>query len=218
MSSRFGVVFALLLGVLIATITIAVVVAFGPVPDRPGSPRPSLSLPPALTTGASSSPAAPSPSTGEVILPSPEAFGVGKAAPVLRVPKLGGGTINLVDLRGRPVWLAFISTTAPAVSDDLRLMNVAALRYADTGLIVLAIDVGETGPTVESFRDQLATTFPIGLDQDGAAHTAWRSLPLPVHYWIDRGGIVRVGALGGLAQDAVAESLQTILPDVTVSP
>ena len=52
----------------------------------------------------------------------------------------------------------------------------------------------------------------------GAASETWDALALPVHFWIDADGIVRDGALGGIGPDIMARGLQTILPDVTVTP
>jgi hypothetical protein len=42
--------------------------------------------------------------------------------------------------------------------------------------------------------------------------------PLPVHFWVDKDGIVRDGALGGLGPDVMATGLGSILPGVTVTP
>jgi hypothetical protein len=41
-----------------------------------------------------------------------------------------------------------------------------------------------------------------------------------VHFWIDREGIVRDGALGGIGPDIMARGVQAIMPevDVTVDP
>jgi hypothetical protein len=41
---------------------------------------------------------------------------------------------------------------------------------------------------------------------------------LPVHYWIDKTGIVRDGALGGIGPDVMARGVAAILPGVTVTP
>jgi thiol-disulfide isomerase/thioredoxin len=131
---------------------------------------------------------------------------------------LGGGTIDLAALRGKPVWVNFMQTTCPPCRDEFPVMNGFAVRYAATGLVVLAVDIREDPATVAAFHDALHVTFPIGLDTDGVAQRAWGTLALPVHLWVDRDGIVRAGALGGLGPDAMARDLATILPGVTVTP
>ena len=145
------------------------------------------------------------------------AFHVGEAAPALRVPQLGGGEIDLANLAGRPVWISFIQTTCPPCVDELPLLNGFAARYADTGLVVIAIDTREDEGTVAAFARRINATIPIGLDADGAAQTVWHADALPVHFWVDRAGIIRAGALGGIGPDAMAERLSTILPGVIVT-
>jgi hypothetical protein len=44
-----------------------------------------------------------------------------------------------------------------------------ATRYADDGLVVIAVDVGEDETTVAAFVSEIGVTFPVGLDPDGKA-------------------------------------------------
>ncbi len=97
-------------------------------------------------------------------------------------------------------------------------MNGFAARYASDGLVVLAIDVEEEESVVTAFAQGLGTTFPLGLDRDGSAAERWDAVALPVHFWIDKDGIVRDGALGGIGPDIMARGLTAILPGVTVTP
>jgi len=60
--------------------------------------------------------------------------------------------------------------------------------------------------------------LPVGLDSDGTAQAAWGARALPVHFWIDKDGIVGDAALGGLGPDAMGTGLGSSLPVVTVTP
>jgi hypothetical protein len=97
-------------------------------------------------------------------------------------------------------------------------MQRYAASYEDAGLVVLLVDVGEDEAAVKAFLDELNVYLPTALDADGAVKSAWGVAELPVHAWIDADGIVRKWALGGLGQDLMAASLQTILPGETVTP
>ena len=143
---------------------------------------------------------------------------MGQTAPLLVVPQLGGGTIDLANLKGKAVWLNFMQTTCPECVDDFPLMNGFKARYEEKGLVVIAVDIREDEGTVAAFATRLNATFPIGLDTDGAAQRAWGTYALPIHFWIDRDGIVRAGALGGISPDLMAASLRKILPGVNVTP
>jgi thiol-disulfide isomerase/thioredoxin len=134
------------------------------------------------------------------------------------LPRVGGGTIDLANLKGQAVWVNFMGTYCPPCQDEFPLMNGFAARHGDDGLVIVAIDVKEEEGTVAAFANELNATFPLGLDADGSAADAWDAAVLPVHFWIDTDGIIRDGALGGIDADIMARGVQTILPGVEVTP
>ena len=221
MRSSVPVLAGLVSGVLLAALLMVAIVAFAPDPAAaPGSSpafgslgtaAASLSATPAAASGAVS--AAPS-QGGE----SSSNFHVGQPAPPLRLPQVGGGTFDLAELRGKPVWVNFMRTDCPPCIDEFPLMNGFAIRYSSTGLAVVAVDIRETEAVAGAFARSLEAQFPVVLDADGAAQEAWQAIVLPVHFWIDADGIVRDGALGGIGPDLMAQGLSTILPGVTVTP
>lgn len=223
MSSRLAVLAGLLSGILVAALVLGGIFMLAPestalVPTPSPVPSPSATASP--SGGASAAPSgSPDASASSSSSPSARAlFGIGQPAPPLLVPQLGGGTIDLADLKGKPVWINFMATWCPPCQDEFPLMNGFAARYAADGLVVIAVDVKEDEGTVAAFAESVASTLPMGLDATGAASETWDALALPVHFWIDADGIVRDGALGGIGPDIMARGLQTILPDVTVTP
>jgi len=187
-----------------------------PAPTAGPTATPVAVLPSA--TAVATPPATPSPAAsapGPTRSPSPFPL-VGRPAPSLAVPGVDGASIDLAAYRGKPVWLVFTGTYCPPCRDEYPLMSGFAVRYAETGLVVLAVHVKEDAATVKPFVDGLGVTFPVGLDGDGSRAATWDALALPVHYWIDEAGIVRDAALGGLGPDQMARGLGTILPGVTI--
>ena len=226
---RLSILAGRLAGIAAAALVIAGILAFAPAPGAAVTPPPqpsasltalpSLTPSPAPSTSASaSSGSSPSGSPGASPSGSAALFHVGETAPVLVVPQVGGGTIDLANLRGKPVWINFMGTYCPPCVDEFPLMNGYATRLADTGLVVIAVDVKEDEGTVAAFADQLNTSFPLGLDADGSAAARWDAVALPVHFWIDKDGIIRDGALGGIGPNVMAAGLRTILPGVEVTP
>ena len=139
-------------------------------------------------------------------------------APALVVPQVGGGTIDLRNLKGSPVWVNFMGTYCPPCLDEFPRMNGFLARYADDGLVIIAVDVKEDEGAVAAFAEQLNATFPLGLDSDGSVAARWDAVALPVHFWIDKDGVIRDGALGGIGPDIMARGLRTIMPGVDVQP
>ena len=239
MSSRLPIVLGLLLGAMVAVGLIAgaayvapdaavpthsanvFVPSFGPPsPSIVVSGSPGASGSPIVTSSAPSGSAAVSPgsSAGNSSSGVAANFHVGQAAPPLVVPQVGGGTIDLAKLKGKPVWINFMATWCPSCRDEFPLMNRFAARYGANGLVVMAVDVREDEGAVATFGQSVNATFPIGLDGDGAAQATWGAYALPVHYWIDARGIVRDGSLGGIGPDVMAKGLESIMPGVHVTP
>lgn len=224
MGSRLSIVAGLLAGLLAAGGLLLAFVFVGPDPaGATPTADPSAAAAPSSVASASP-PVAGSPDSSAASSGSPSgsgvagSFDVGEQAPALVLAQVGGGTIDLASLRGQPVWVNFMQTTCRPCVDEFPLMNGYAARYAADGLAVIAVDIKEEEADVAAFAVGLNATFPLGLDGDGAAQQAWGANGLPVHYWIDKDGVVRDGALGGIGADAMARGLQTIMPGVEVTP
>jgi len=225
MKSAVSIAAGLLAGLLVAGALLVGFVFVGPDPV-PETPTPSgsgaVGSPDASTAAGGSASAGPPGSAGTSASPGSSAvtenFHVGEPAPALVVPQVGGGTIDLATLRGKPVWVNFMQTTCEPCIDEFPLMNGFAARYAEDGLVIVAVDIREDEGDVAAFASSLNATFPLGLDGDGEAQQEWGAFGLPVHYWIDREGIVRDGALGGIGADVMARGVQAIMPGVVVTP
>lgn len=228
MGGKAAIALGLVAGLVVGGLIVGGVIALAPVPGA-ATPSPAASAEASVAPPASEAPSGPVPAGSEApsgsvapVEPSAstvaEAFGIGEPAPSLVLPLVGGETIDLASLRGKPVWVNFMATWCPPCQDELPLMGGFAARYEDTGLVVLAVDVKEDVAAVQTFFKDMNLFFPVALDADGAAQAEWGAAALPVHYWIDKDGIVRDGALGGIGPDVMAQGLQSILPGVTVTP
>ncbi len=238
MGGKTAIALGLVAGLVAGGLIVGGVIALAPVPGTAApstAPSPEASVaPPASEASPGSAPAgsegpsgsaAPgsaAPGSAAPLEPSAssvaEAFGIGEPAPALVLPLVGGETIDLASLKGKPVWVNFMATWCPPCQDELPLMGGFAARYEDTGLVVLAVDIKEDEAVVQAFFQDMNLFFPVALDADGAAQAEWGAVALPVHFWVDKDGIVRDGALGGIGPDVMAQGLQSILPGVTVTP
>lgn len=123
---RLSIPAGLLTGVAAAALVIGGILAFvpepGAAPTPPPEPSTSFGLPPASSSataapsvegsGAPSGDASPSGGDGP--------FHIGETAPALDVPQVGGGRIDLTNLRGKPVWSTSWGRTAPRASTGSR--------------------------------------------------------------------------------------------------
>lgn len=205
-----GLAAGILAAVGIGLLLVALVAPPAPEAAVATAPAPSTATP--LPSLASSAPPSVVPS------PTPGPFGIGAPALGLRLPQLGGGTVDLAALRGHPVWVVFTATWCPSCLDDAAAMSSFAARYQASGLVVVAIDVREDEGTVAAFAASSDPLYPIALDADGSTARQWGVLALPTHFFVDADGVVRAGATGSIGRDLMAGSLARILPGVDVTP
>jgi len=217
----------LLAGIIVGGLAVGGAIALLPAPPAPvvptpsplaletPTPAPTPTVPPPPSSSPSSSPSGSSPSASPI---GDVGFGVGTNAPALRLAKLGGGSLSLADLRGKPVWVNFMATWCPECRDELPLMAGFAARYAKTGLTVVLVDVREPGVDIAGYLASLRVSLPVGLDPDGSAASAWKALALPTHFWVTGDGVIAAGAVGAIGADQMAVNLETILPGVDVTP
>jgi thiol-disulfide isomerase/thioredoxin len=222
MESRLSIVAGLAAGVIVALALLAGFLFVGP---DPGGPPSSASAPPSAepTGTATATRIAPSQPIATSTAPASgsgaaENFHIGEPAPALVIPQVGGGTIDLAALEDNAVWINFMQTTCEPCLEEFPLMNGFAARYAEAGLVIIAVDIREEEGAVAIFAQSLNATFPLGLDADGAAQREWGAFALPTHFWIDRDGIVRDGAIGQIGPDIMARGVGRILPGVEVTP
>lgn len=142
---------------------------------------------------------------------------VGQLAPDFELPTPDGATIRLSDLRGHPVWLNFWAPWCPACRTEMPRIEGFWLEHQAAGLIVLGVGVRDSREAFRAYASEVAVTYPLAMDLDGKVAEEYRALALPVHYWIDRDGVVRDWAFGELPPDLLAASLTQILPSPRAS-
>jgi len=217
MGGRASIAVGLGAGVIAGVLLIALVALLLPPADAPVPPASGSAIA-GESPATQPAPSGPSPEPSASVDPDTAIFHIGEIAPTLKLPQLGGGEIDLANLRGTPVWINFMGTYCPPCRDEFPKMNSFAVRYADTGLVVIAVDVREDVGAVNAFAQEFSVQFPMALDEDGAAQREWGAWALPMHFWIDADGIVRDGAAGGIGPDLMAAGLEKILPGVDVEP
>jgi cytochrome c biogenesis protein CcmG/thiol:disulfide interchange protein DsbE len=189
----------------------------GPPPGSPGTGAASSSLPGVPSSSGPGQSLSPPPAPSPTPIPG-VGLAVGQQAPDLVVEKLGGsGSIDLADLRGKPVWVVFMATWCPSCQDELPLLE-SYHRQLGTRLAIVLVDVREEPATVAAFAKAMKLDVPIGLDQGGSAQHAWSAYALPIHYWLDGDGIVRAVAYGGVGPEQMRPNIQAVAPGASLTP
>ena len=144
---------------------------------------------------------------------SGEAPEVGKLAPKFQLPNLDGQSVSLSDLRGKPLLVNFWASWCQPCIYEMPFMQEIYQEWSDRGLVLLAINVGESPSQVRGFMESQDFSFPVLLDVKGNAAARYNVRGIPATFIIDKDGIIqdiRVGAFPSKA--AIEKKLNEIIP------
>jgi len=142
-------------------------------------------------------------------------------APDFTLERLDGGTISLVDFRGKkPVVVDFWASWCPNCRRDMPNLNRFYEKYKDK-VEVIGVNLQENESTVRDFIASRGISFPIALDPRGQASRAYGIQYTNTHVLIDRAGnLVRIipgdigeGDIVSLIEQEKTSNDQSFLPD-----
>ncbi len=124
---------------------------------------------------------------------------------------MDGNPIRLGDFAGRPLWIVFWATWCTPCQEEAGDIMAAYHAHRDAGLAVLAIDVQEPATAVRDFVAQHGVDYEIGLDASAQVRSLYGGSGLPVHFFLDRNGVIRDRSIGQLSRASMEEHLLAIL-------
>ena len=150
------------------------------------------------------------PQNSELLRPYPGE----RTAPALRLPSLRGDPVDLGELRGKVVLVNFWATWCPPCVAEIPSLQRLYRRLQDRGLEILAVDVGESTQTMETFLKDKPVEFPVLMDNDGEALRRWGIYAFPTTLVLDRQHRIRYAVFGAFDWDS-AEVIDTLEPLLT---
>lgn len=124
---------------------------------------------------------------------------------------LDGRQIDLAAFAGRPLWIIFWKTACPPCEEEAPDVLAAFRAHQNEGLAVLGIDVWDTAEMVRDYEVTHDLAYPIGLDPTAAFKDAYGVWGAPIHYFIDRSGLIRNRYFGPMTGDLIENYLRSIL-------
>ena len=138
---------------------------------------------------------------------------IGNLAPDFQLKDLDGKTVSLSDLRGKPVLLNFWATRCPPCRFEMPFLQQIYEEWSDRGLVLLAIDIGESSAGVKEFLEDNNLSLPVLLDSDQRVALRYSITNIPTTYFIDRNGIIRQKVIGAFPnKEAIEKQLDKIVP------
>jgi len=138
----------------------------------------------------------------------------GDAAPEFPVVRLDGSrAVFPDDYRGQVVALRFWADTCPFCRKEMHAIEGVYQQDHAAGLVILAMNVGQSAQVAERFARSLGITYEVGLDEDAAVARRYGVNGLPMTYFIDRTGKVRNKILGESSTETFEEIADPLLKE-----
>jgi len=130
---------------------------------------------------------------------------VGKAAPEFKLATLDGKTVSLRNFRGSPVMLNFWASWCPPCRYEMPFFQQIWEEWHGKGLVILAVNIGETAATAQKFMDDSGFTFPVLLDSDQDVALNYNIRSIPTTFFLDEAGVIRDMKIGAFINKAAIE-------------
>jgi thiol-disulfide isomerase/thioredoxin len=127
------------------------------------------------------------------------------------IPMLDGSAVRLADYQGQTVVLNFWASWCPPCRAEMPTLDAYYQAHRDEGLVLLAINSGETAETARSFIAQTGFTFPVGLDTDYDLSNQFGVDGLPVTIVLNPDGQIVYRHSGMITQEVLEETITPLL-------
>lgn len=136
----------------------------------------------------------------------------GTAAPALRLTRVGGGTVDLAALRGRPVVVNFWAVWCEPCKREFPLLRAAYAKHRSDGLEIVGVAIETGEASARDYAKVAGAAWPMVLDPGRRVASAWRVGPLPQTFFVRPDGTIASHQFGELPASTLDEQLAAILP------
>jgi cytochrome c biogenesis protein CcmG, thiol:disulfide interchange protein DsbE len=146
---------------------------------------------------------------GPIATPAPAPV-AGAPAPDFTLTNLSGQTVKLSSLKGQVVLVNFWATWCIPCRAEMPAIQQAYTARKDQGFTVLAVNLNEPKPDVQSYVNSLNVNFPVLLDAGDSISNLYRVRGYPTSFFIDRSGTVAIENVGMMTDAQLASNLAKV--------
>jgi peroxiredoxin len=140
------------------------------------------------------------------------ALELGKEAPNFELKDFQGNSVSLEDYKGKGVLINFWASWCTPCKEEMPALNNLHKKYKDKGVEVIAINAGDTELVAKTFTEKMNLEFPVVLDSKGAVQKAYKVVPLPMSFTIDKDGKLTNVITGERTEEQFEEFFKELVP------
>ncbi len=135
----------------------------------------------------------------------------GFLAPDFELSDLQGTAVRLSQLRGQIVLINFWATWCPPCQAEMPALQAIYEEYQSNGFIILGINTtsSEVVSTIPDFVAAHGLTFPILLDPQDKATSAYQITGMPTSFLVGRDGIIQQAIVGPINESVLRSWLSS---------
>tara|TARA_R110002012_G_scaffold98322_2_gene235934 strand:- start:554 stop:1072 length:519 start_codon:yes stop_codon:yes gene_type:complete len=125
------------------------------------------------------------------------------------------GAVQLSDLKGKVVYVDFWASWCKPCRQSFPWMNDMQHKYAEQGLVVVAVNLDTEPQLVTAFLQKIPANFPIVLDPEAEIAQRYDLIGMPSSYLVARDGSIRFSHKGffNAKVSAYEQQLVTLLQE-----
>ena len=135
---------------------------------------------------------------------------VGRTLPEFTLQDLAGQEVAASSLKGKPVLVNFWATWCAPCREQMPKIQELEREFAAKGLVVVAINDGESAETARKYIEEHQYTFRVLLDRDKSVAGKFTVSGIPAVFLIDREGKVKAHYTGYSTSLDLREELKRI--------
>lgn len=119
--------------------------------------------------------------------------------------------VSLNNCKGKAIIIYFWATWCGYCKEEMPAVQTLYQEYQSQGLVVLAVDVGESAWEALSYRDANSLTFPILNDNEGHVSSLYRVTGFPTLFFVYPSGIISSVNIGSMDYRELDKNIKKIL-------
>jgi peroxiredoxin len=132
-------------------------------------------------------------------------------APELVLNDLNGNKVDISDFQQQIVMINNWATWCPPCKAEMPTLAKYYKAHSNEGFMLFGIEAGDSKKDVASFVEKYGITFPVLIDPNTRALTAFHNDSLPSSYVIDHDGNVILAWTGPISRDMLEKYVTPLL-------